>query len=64
VGGQPGKPKPPGNPIEREPPRVPPVEEPPDPIPVPPTEPPPAPLEAALDYPLRLTEPVESDLVL
>ena len=45
MGGQPGKPKPPGNPpIRREPDR-PPVEEPPRPIPVPPVQRPPAPMQ-------------------
>ena len=45
MGGQPGKPSPPGNPpIRREPDR-PPVEEPPRPIPVPPVERPPAPMQ-------------------
>jgi hypothetical protein len=45
MGGQPGKPKPPGNPpIRREPDR-PPVEEPPRPIPVPPVDRPPPPMQ-------------------
>jgi hypothetical protein len=45
MGGQPGKPSPPGNPpIRREPDR-PPVEEPPRPIPVPPVQRPPAPMQ-------------------
>jgi hypothetical protein len=46
MGGQPGKPKPPGNPPDRESPqRRPPVEEPPRPIPIPPMERPPAPMQ-------------------
>jgi hypothetical protein len=46
MGGQPGKPKSPGNPPgPREPQRPPPVEEPPRPIPVPPVDRPPPPLQ-------------------
>jgi hypothetical protein len=46
MGGQPGKPKPPGNPPgPREPQRPPPVEEPPRPIPVPPVDRPPPPMQ-------------------
>jgi len=45
MGGQPGKPKPPGNPPVRPEPQEPkPIEEPPTPIPVPPVERPPAPI--------------------
>jgi hypothetical protein len=48
MGGQPGKPKPPGNPpTPREPERSPRVEEPPKPIPVPPVERPPAPMQVS-----------------
>ena len=47
MGGQPGKPKPPGNPPVRPEPQEPkPIEEPPTPIPVPPVERPPAPIRA------------------
>jgi hypothetical protein len=47
MGGQPGKPKPPGNPPVRPEPQEPrPIEEPPTPIPVPPMERPPAPIRA------------------
>ena len=47
MGGQPGKPKPPGNPPVRPEPQEPkPIEEPPTPIPVPPLERPPAPIRA------------------
>jgi protein TonB len=46
MGGQPGKPKPPGDPPgPREPQRPPPVEEPPRPIPVPPVDRPPPPMQ-------------------
>jgi hypothetical protein len=46
MGGQPGKPKPPGNVPERPlPPLRPPIEEPPRPIPPAPLEPPPQPME-------------------
>jgi len=49
MGGQPGKPKLPGNPPIRPEPRKPqPIEEPPRPIPTPPVERPPPPLEADL----------------
>ena len=51
MGGQPGKPKPPGDPPgPREPQRPPPVEEPPRPIPVPPVDRPPPPMQV---YPER-----------
>jgi hypothetical protein len=47
MGGQPGKPKPPGNPPVRPEPQEPkPIQEPPTPIPVPPVERPPAPIRA------------------
>ena len=47
MGGQPGKPKPPGNPPVRPEPEEPkPIKEPPTPIPVPPVERPPAPIRA------------------
>jgi hypothetical protein len=47
MGGQPGKPKPLGNPpIRREPQRPRPIEEPPRPLPVPPVERPPLPMQA------------------
>jgi hypothetical protein len=47
MGGEPGKPSPPGNPpVRPDPDRPAPVEEPPVPIPPPPVEPPPAPMEA------------------
>jgi hypothetical protein len=47
MGGQPGKPKPPGNPPIRPEPQEPkPIEEPPRPIPLPPVERPPAPIRA------------------
>jgi hypothetical protein len=57
MGGQPGKPKPPGNPPEpREPQRTPPVEEPPSPIPVPPVErPPPSAFYAGISGGSRLS---------
>ncbi len=45
MGGQPGKPSPPGNPPTPREPQRPPVEEPPRPIPVPPVERPPAPMQ-------------------
>jgi hypothetical protein len=45
MGGQPGKPSPPGNPPIRREPQRPPVEEPPRQIPVPPVERPPAPMQ-------------------
>jgi hypothetical protein len=49
MGGQPGKPKPPGNPPVRPEPQQPaPIEEPPRPIPIPPVERPPAPIGADL----------------
>ena len=52
MGGQPGKPKPPGNPPLRPEPQQPaPIEEPPRPIPIPPVERPPAPIGA--DSPSR-----------
>jgi hypothetical protein len=45
MGGQPGKPSPPGNPpVKPDLDRPAPVEEPPPPIPLPPLEPPPAPM--------------------
>ena len=48
MGGQPGKPKPIGNPpIRREPQRPQPIEEPPRPLPVPPVERPPLPMQAS-----------------
>ena len=48
MGGQPGKPKPPGNPpIRQEPQRPQPIEEPPRPLPVPPVERPPLPMQAS-----------------
>src|SRR6266404_5164917 len=48
MGGQPGKPKPLGNPpIRREPQRPQPIEEPPRPLPVPPSERPPLPMQAS-----------------
>jgi hypothetical protein len=51
MGGQPGKPSPPGNPpIRPDPERPAPVEEPPRPIPLPPLEPPPAPMQARPRY--------------
>jgi hypothetical protein len=51
MGGQPGKPSPPGNPPERPDPELPPpVEEPPRPVPPPPVEPPPAPMQARRGY--------------
>jgi hypothetical protein len=47
MGGQPGKPKPPGNPPVRQEPQEPkPIQEPPVPIPVPPVERPPIPIRA------------------
>jgi hypothetical protein len=47
MGGQPGKPKPLGNPpIRQEPQRPRPIEEPPRPLPVPPVERPPLPMQA------------------
>jgi hypothetical protein len=47
MGGQPGKPKPPGNPPMRPEPQEPkPIQEPPTPIPVPPVERPPVPIRA------------------
>jgi hypothetical protein len=47
MGGQPGKPKPPGNPPVRPEPQEPkPIQEPPTPIPVPPVERPPVPMRA------------------
>jgi hypothetical protein len=50
MGGQPGKPKPPGNPPVRPEPQEPkPIQEPPTPIPVPPVERPPAPIRAVAD---------------
>ena len=62
MGGQPGKPKTPGNPPgPREPQRSPPVEEPPKPIPVPPMERPPPPMQVHYKGPL---EPNSLDLVL
>jgi hypothetical protein len=49
MGGQPGKPKPLGNPVERpEPPPRPPIQEPPGPIPLPPLEQPPPPMAATV----------------
>ena len=49
MGGQPGKPKPPGNPPVRPEPQEPkPIQEPPTPIPIPPVEIPPAPIRADL----------------
>jgi hypothetical protein len=49
MGGQPGKPSPPGNPLERpDLERPPPVEEPPLPIQPPPVEPPPAPMQVCV----------------
>ena len=56
MGGQPGKPKPPGNPPTREPQRPPPVEEPPRPIPVPPVDRPPPPMQV---YPEPLLDPLQ-----
>ena len=48
MGGQPGKPKPLGNPpIRQEPQRPQPIEEPPRPLPVPPVERPPLPMQAS-----------------
>src|ERR1700736_895037 len=48
MGGQPGKPKPLGNPpIRQEPHRPQPIEEPPRPLPVPPVERPPLPMQAS-----------------
>ena len=48
MGGQPGKPKPPGNPpVRQEPQRPQPIEEPPRPLPVPPVERPPLPMQAS-----------------
>jgi hypothetical protein len=48
MGGQPGKPKPLGNPpIRQEPQRPQPIEEPPRPLPVPPVERPPLPVQAS-----------------
>ena len=50
MGGQPGKPKPPGNPPVRPEPQEPkPIEEPPTPIPVPPVERPPCPDQSGSD---------------
>src|SRR5439155_9861977 len=47
-GGQPGKPKPPGNPpVRQEPQRPQPIEEPPRPLPVPRVERPPLPIQAS-----------------
>jgi hypothetical protein len=53
MGGQPGKPSPPGNPPIRREPQRPPVEEPPRPIPVPPVERPPAPMRVYRRPPLE-----------
>ena len=48
MGGQPGKPKPLGNPpVRQEPQRLQPIEEPPRPLPVPPVERPPLPMQAS-----------------
>src|SRR5882762_10959141 len=48
MGGQPGKPKPPGNPpVRQEPQRPRPIEERPRPLPVPPVERPPLPIQAS-----------------
>lgn len=48
MGGQPGKPKPPGNPpIRQQPQRPQPIKEPPQPLPVPPVDRPPAPIHAS-----------------
>src|SRR6266478_108759 len=48
MGGQPGKPKPPGNPpVRQEPQRPRPIEDPPRPLPVPPVERPPLPMQAS-----------------
>ena len=51
MGGQPGKPKPPGNPLhypddedDEDEDTLPPIDEPPTPIPIPPVERPPAPM--------------------
>jgi len=59
MGGQPGKPKPPGNPPVRPEPQEPkPIEEPPTPIPVPPVERPPEPIRAdRLSCPTRSAAP-------
>lgn len=53
MGGQPGKPKPPGNPPQQREPRPAPIEEPPTPIPVPPVERPPAPMQAQQSHRFR-----------
>jgi len=72
MGGQPGKPKPPGNPPVRPEPQEPkPIEEPPRPIPVPPIERPPSPNQSGsgilpdeMSGPARVSSPPGETILL